>query len=111
MQSLVKITKLFLAISFISTSLSALEINSYKTKDWGHGFCAKVLIYNASSKPERWDFSFHPKGRIDKIWSANYTQDKHSLITRVQGLEWNDIIKAKHTRTFGYCATIDAPHK
>lgn len=106
---LFKITSMLLALSFASSSLFGLEVNIYKTKDWGEGFCAKVLIYNDSKKSEQWDILFQPNGQITKLWNANYQQDPDTFSTHVKGLKWNKIIKAKHSRSFGYCANAKAP--
>jgi len=99
-----KVTKATLLIVLGSSQLFGADVELIKKNDWGSGFCAKVIVSNNSDSKEKWNISFNPQGLITKLWSANYTQDKTTLLTTASGVGWNEYVKPHSTRKFGYCA-------
>ncbi|MDQ7083846.1 MAG: cellulose binding domain-containing protein [Sulfurovum sp.] len=89
---------------FKSTSLLGVDVTLNITKDWGSGFCAKVILYNPTAQKVDWTVSFNAKGIISTFWNGNYTQDSDTLTTIATGLDWNNVIKPYDDVSFGYCA-------
>ena len=99
-----KVTKATLLIALGSSQLFGANVELITKNDWGSGFCADVIVSSTSDVKEKWDISFNPQGLITKLWSANYTQDKTTLLTTASGVSWNEYVKPNSTRKFGYCA-------
>jgi hypothetical protein len=97
-------TKATLLIALGSSQLFGADVEVITKNDWGSGFCADVIVSNNSDIKEKWNISFNPQGLITKLWSANYTQDKTTLLTTASGVSWNAYIQPNSTQKFGYCA-------
>jgi cellulase/cellobiase CelA1 len=109
--ALKKVYSAVVVMILASSYLVGLELKITIKKDWGHGFCADVTVYNETPDPKVWEVSFDPQGKITTLWSGTYLQNPSTLMTTVRGLAWNEIIKSKTTRTFGYCAKRLIPPK
>jgi len=89
-----------------SSSIWAVSTQVVKTKDWGSGFCADVIVSNDTSISQDWNVSFDAQGIITTLWNAQYTQDVNTLETKASGVSWNKTVGANQTRSFGYCANV-----
>jgi len=87
-----------------SSQVFSVNVDVRTTKDWGSGFCAKVIVSSDSPSKEKWDISFEAKGKITALWNAKYTQDKNSLTTTAEGVSWNKFVRKNKNASFGYCA-------
>ncbi len=79
-----------------------------KTSEWGKGFCAKVTVYNNTSRSVRW------KTRVNKdaaytiytLWSANkIAVDSQSIV--FEGKYYNRILAPNESTEFGFCARYE----
>ncbi|MEA2028251.1 MAG: cellulose binding domain-containing protein, partial [Campylobacterota bacterium] len=81
-----------------------------ETKDWGSGFCAKVVVSNPNDYWSSWNIEFHANGAIFTMWDASYTQDTQSLIASATGEGWTQSIEPLGSVSFGYCANrVETP--
>jgi len=88
-----------------STDSSKLVITQSRDSDWNSGFCEKIKVKNNEDKKIiQWEISFDVEGKINNLWSANYTQDTNLRVI-ASGLSWNSDIPANGSIEFGYCAT------
>jgi hypothetical protein len=81
-----------------------LEVTQTQKEAWDGGFCNRVKVKNLSNHSIDWEIEFPVEGDIFNVWSASYTQDSSTLMAVANGLDWNNVIKANQTLSFGYCA-------
>jgi hypothetical protein len=87
-----------------------LEVTQTQKERWDGGFCNRVEVKNLTNHSIDWEAKFPVKGDMFSIWNATYLQDSTTLMATVNGLDWNNVIKANDVVSFGYCAdTIATP--
>jgi acetylxylan esterase len=73
------------------------------TNDWGNGYCATLIVLNATASPITWQVSITIQGIITNLWNGTYTQTG-STVT-VSGVEWNGVLQpGQSTNSVGFCA-------
>jgi endoglucanase len=78
---------------------TTMKINN----DWGTGYCAEVTVRNPGATDIDWLVTFPIDGRMRNIWNAVYTQNGNRITAG--GVSWNNIVRARGTVNFGFCAT------
>jgi hypothetical protein len=81
-----------------------LEVTQTQKERWDGGFCNRVEVKNLTNHSIDWEAKFPVKGDMFSIWNATYLQDSTTLMATVNGLDWNNVIKANDVVSFGYCA-------
>lgn len=71
--------------------------------DWSTGYCAEVTVRNSGASDVDWLVTFPIEGRMRNIWNAVYTQSGNQVTAG--GVSWNNIVLARGTVNFGFCAT------
>jgi beta-glucanase (GH16 family) len=88
------------------TSPSDLQVTQTATATWDGGFCNKVVVKNMTQHAIDWDVNIDVNGLVYEAWNTQYTQDTTSFKMQAEGVNWNNIIQANGSRSFGYCAKI-----
>jgi endoglucanase len=70
--------------------------------DWKTGYCAEVTVSNTGSSNIDWVVEFDIQGRVRNMWNATYTQTGNKV--RAEGVSWNNIVRARSSVEFGFCA-------
>lgn len=73
-----------------------------RTADWVTGYCAEVAVTNTTANPIDWLVNFTIEGRVSNLWNANYSQNGNQVTA--DGVSWNNIVPARGTVMFGFCA-------
>lgn len=87
---------------FNETNGGDVEADVFINDDWGTGYCAVVTVKNETSSAEDWVVSFPIEGTVRNMWSASYEQNGDTVTA--EGVNWNNIVQAGSTRSFGFCA-------
>jgi len=89
-------------------SSDKLQVRESIKDDWGSGYCSDIVISNQSANDKLWKTSFQAQGKITEVWNAQYTQDSQTLRVEIQGVDYNQVIKAYGAVNIGYCASKEA---
>jgi endoglucanase len=81
----------------------SLTTTMHINNDWGTGYCAEVTVRNPGATDIDWLVTFPIDGRMRNIWNAVYTQNGNRITAG--GVSWNNIVRARGTVNFGFCAT------
>lgn len=75
------------------------------SNDWTSGYCANVVVANASSsKAVNWTVTVPVAGTVTSHWSGKIVQNGASI--QVSGPDWNkDLAANSSNRDVGFCAT------
>lgn len=87
---------------FNETGSGEVEADVYINDDWGTGYCAVVTVINNSSSSSDWVVSFPIEGNVRNMWSATYQQNGNTVTA--EGVNWNNVVQAGSTQSFGFCA-------
>jgi endoglucanase len=71
--------------------------------DWGAGYCAGVQVGNEGGNEAAWRVSVPIAGTVTQAWNAQWSQSANTL--SAQGLDWNRLVPARGTTSFGFCAS------
>jgi len=95
-----------------TSSKEELEVTQTQEDVWDGGFCNRVVVKNLTVHDLNWEINFPVNGTIYTLWNAKYVQNPDDYSTFAEG-EWsNNILKAKTSVSFGYCAdtpVVQAP--
>ena len=87
---------------FNETGGGAIDVDVFINDDWGRGYCAVVTVRNNTSSANDWVVSFPIEGSVRNMWSATYKQSGNTVTA--EGVNWNNIVQAGSTQSFGFCA-------
>ncbi|MEN8907230.1 MAG: carbohydrate-binding domain-containing protein [Clostridiales bacterium] len=91
---------------FTANIYGATEVEYDVQNDWGGGATVDVIIYNSDSvNMDGWNLSWTFPGdqQIASLWNAEYTQSGSNVT--VTNTEWNSIIPANGSISFGFNLT------
>ena len=75
--------------------------------DWGNGYCANVTVTNSTNESVEWAVTIDVEGTVNSLWNGQYVQNNNSI--KVQGADWNRVLDAGRSTSFGFCAKRDQP--
>jgi len=87
---------------FNETGGGDVKADVFINDDWGTGYCAVVTVINNSSSSSDWVVSFPIEGNVRNMWSATYEQNGSTVTA--EGVNWNNVVQAGSTQSFGFCA-------
>lgn len=73
------------------------------SSDWNSGYCASLVITNATEAPQVWDIAIDIEGTVTNLWNASWIQSGPTLA--VSGYSWNNTLQPGETNaSVGFCA-------
>ncbi len=84
-----------------------LVISQNVQSQWDGGYCKDVQISNPTDSDILWRVNLEVEGEIYNLWNANYTYDEATKSITATGVDWNKIVKAGNSVSFGYCANLN----
>lgn len=83
---------------------SGVELILTEASRWGTGWCSDAEVINHGTETVTWSVRATLEGAITSIWGAVYEED--GAVTVFSGVEWNTILEAGASTTFGFCGAF-----
>lgn len=80
-----------------------VDVEFKVVSEWGTGYCADVVVSNASSETLIWSFVMAIEGEISNIWNAEAKEVADGL--EFKGVSWNQELAPDASASFGFCAS------
>lgn len=83
-----------------------LMVRVVPQSDWGAGYCADIIVTNASPAPVDWTVTVPIEGTLTQSWNAVVSFAAGQLTA--SGVSWNDIVQPGASLSCGFCANRGA---
>jgi len=80
-----------------------LTVTVHQDSQWQAGHCDTVTVLNAGAATVTWQITLAVDGTITDLWNAKSTPAGDKL--QFEGVDYNAVLDAGESTTFGYCAT------
>ena len=104
---LINLSKFILVLMSFTYLVAAEGISTTEKiiSEWDGGYCKKVIVTNNSASDIKWevDTEVIGNGKITDHWNCVLARENN--IVHASGVRWNEVLPAKESTSFGFCAT------